>query len=123
PAIATVVVTRRHGERATAKHSESGIVEHPLKVGFEFHDFGLAEAFEVPIHHRKSGLRELWINAATLGGELELCRAPVRGAAHAADQILLLEAVDHPGHRARIVRDAPAKTRCRISVTAGQKHE
>src|SRR5690349_13781085 len=79
----------------------SAIGEHPVQEHFERAPVLGAETAEELRVHPVLGGNELWKERLAGDRELEVHRAPILGVRHSPHQALLLQPVDHSGHRAR----------------------
>src|SRR6202158_82576 len=83
---------------------KSGVLQHPLQKPFQLPCFLLSKSAQQTVEHLHRGRPKLGIDRFTLGSQLEIGRASVVGMPSAAHQASALEPVEHPCHRARVVR-------------------
>jgi hypothetical protein len=111
--------------RQPSFEKKSAVRQHPVEQRFEALRVVFAEAAQKLRLHPVLGGDELRKQRLAGNGELEIHRAPVVGMRDPAHEALLLQPIDHPRHRAGIVRDrlAQAGRRIGFAIGDGRQHE
>src|SRR5690349_17744554 len=109
--------------RQLLHEKKSAVVEHAIQQTFERRDVVRAEAAQELLLDHVLRLEQLWKEDLAGRREFEVRPAAILGIRHAANEPLLLEAVDHARHRTRVVRDAAAQARRRVGFAVGHRGE
>src|SRR5436190_2337515 len=99
------------------------VFEHSVEKRFESAYVLCREAAKELRLHCLLGRNQMRIKRPPGCRKLHVRRATVFGAGNAANQSLVLQSVDHPGHRAGVVGDILAKPRRAIGLLVGDRGE
>ena len=110
--LATTSISRADGERGSLLRNCAAVLARVHRLprirknapqhALQKPDFLRREAGEGPVGHLAEKLRHARRNSIARGRQLETHRAAILVAAHAREKLAFFEAVDEPGHCARV---------------------
>src|SRR5271170_859018 len=105
--------------RQQSRQKKSSALQHPLQETLQLPRFLRREVAQEMVEHLHRRLPKLRIDRLAFCGQLEMRGTTVARMCNAAHQAPPLQPVEHPGHRARVVRYALAQTRGGIRFPEG----
>src|ERR1700681_152888 len=100
--------------RQRSVQKKSAVLQHPLQKAFQLPCLLLSKSVQETVENLHRRRPKLGVDRLTFGSQFEIGRAPVVRMRNAAHQPSALQPVEHPCHRAWVVRYALAQFACGI---------